>query len=234
MVDGEDKRMIIISRDEALSLGLKKYFTGQQCKYGHISERYTKHGECVTCVKLRADIYKKKYPEKAREAVRKWAKTLEKERSKRRQSENPERFREYSKKYRMNHPEKVVELNRKYYAEHREQEINRVKKRWKENPEARNLLKRNYYARKKNSHGTHTLRDIEGLKKVQLNTCNMCLVNLDKTGYHVDHIMPLARGGHNGPENLQLLCPHCNRIKGMKDPVETIGWFLEHPECRNQ
>ena len=33
----------------------------------------------------------------------------------------------------------------------------------------------------------------------------------------VDHVVPRSRGGSDHPENLQLLCPNCNRIKGDRD-----------------
>ncbi|MGP0054591.1 MAG: HNH endonuclease [Steroidobacteraceae bacterium] len=33
-------------------------------------------------------------------------------------------------------------------------------------------------------------------------------------GFHVDHVVPLARGGTNWPANLALLAPVCNRKKG--------------------
>lgn len=35
-------------------------------------------------------------------------------------------------------------------------------------------------------------------------------------GYHVDHRIPLARGGVDGLENLQLLAPICNLRKGAR------------------
>jgi hypothetical protein len=38
----------IISRKEALSLGLKRYFTGKPCRHGHVSERWV-DGGCVGC-----------------------------------------------------------------------------------------------------------------------------------------------------------------------------------------
>lgn len=41
--------MKIISRDDAIKLGLKNYFTGKPCKHGHISERQVANHVCVTC-----------------------------------------------------------------------------------------------------------------------------------------------------------------------------------------
>ena len=32
--------------------------------------------------------------------------------------------------------------------------------------------------------------------------------------FHVDHVVPLARGGADHLSNMQLLCPTCNRSKG--------------------
>jgi hypothetical protein len=41
--------MEILSRDEALEKGLKRYFTGKPCKRGHVSERFTVSKNCVGC-----------------------------------------------------------------------------------------------------------------------------------------------------------------------------------------
>lgn len=41
--------MEIISRKEAASKGLSKFFTGRKCKNGHVAERYVCNGVCVTC-----------------------------------------------------------------------------------------------------------------------------------------------------------------------------------------
>jgi hypothetical protein len=41
--------MKIITRAEAKSQGLKRYFTGEPCIYGHISERYASAKQCVEC-----------------------------------------------------------------------------------------------------------------------------------------------------------------------------------------
>lgn len=44
--------MQIISRDEAIALGFKTYFTGKLCKHGHVVERNVIGRTCVTCKKL--------------------------------------------------------------------------------------------------------------------------------------------------------------------------------------
>lgn len=53
--------MKIISRDEAIALGLKTYFTGKPCKHGHVVERNVIGRTCVTCKKLndRANVIKR-------------------------------------------------------------------------------------------------------------------------------------------------------------------------------
>ena len=43
--------MEIISREQAISTGSKKYFTGIPCKNGHISERYVTGYFCVMCLR---------------------------------------------------------------------------------------------------------------------------------------------------------------------------------------
>lgn len=42
----------IISRDDARVLGLKRYFTGEPCKYGHVAERFIT-AACVECSRAR-------------------------------------------------------------------------------------------------------------------------------------------------------------------------------------
>ena len=44
----------LVSKQEALALGLKRYFTGAPCKpAGHIAERWTSSGACYDCVRAR-------------------------------------------------------------------------------------------------------------------------------------------------------------------------------------
>lgn len=43
--------------------------------------------------------------------------------------------------------------------------------------------------------------------------CSMCMEDYASEAIHVDHITPLSKGGTNLPDNLQLLCETCNRVK---------------------
>ena len=44
--------------------------------------------------------------------------------------------------------------------------------------------------------------------------CAGCRMDFPFKIFEVDHVIPQSRGGTDHLENLQLLCPHCNRIKG--------------------
>lgn len=45
--------MKIISREDARKAGLKRFFTGVECRHGHVCERYVCDGVCVECERLR-------------------------------------------------------------------------------------------------------------------------------------------------------------------------------------
>lgn len=67
--------MKIISRAEARSQGLTRYFTGKPCKKGHISERYSGSGHCVTCMEQKAYTWRVSHPERGRENRSRYRKT---------------------------------------------------------------------------------------------------------------------------------------------------------------
>lgn len=57
------------------------------------------------------------------------------------------------------------------------------------------------------------------LMKLQREKCAICKVSLRESGYHIDHIIPLALDGPHQDDNIQLLCPTCNVRKSDKDPI---------------
>lgn len=111
---------------------------------------------------------------------------------------------------------------RKWRAENLEfarETSRKVAKRWAaENPEKHAANCRTRKARKKAADGKHTADDIKRILVAQKERCAWCSASI-KSGYHVDHIIPLALGGSNWPSNLQCLCPTCNLRKRAKDPI---------------
>lgn len=51
--------------------------------------------------------------------------------------------------------------------------------------------------------------------ELQKGLCVYCKCDI-KIKYHVDHIIPLSKGGTHTPENIQILCPTCNVKKWAK------------------
>ena len=48
----------------------------------------------------------------------------------------------------------------------------------------------------------------------QESRCNGCRSEFPFRVLEVDHVIPHRAGGQDNIENLQLLCAHCNRVKG--------------------
>lgn len=95
-------------------------------------------------------------------------------------------------------------------------------KAWKRNNKEKVLCtNRNRWALKKGAEGRHSEQDIENILKEQNYLCNGCSVFLES--YHVDHMIPLSRGGSNWPSNLQCLCSYCNCSKNNKTMDEWLN-----------
>lgn len=72
-------------------------------------------------------------------------------------------------------------------------------------------------AQRWNAPGRFGAEDVTRLFDEQAGLCVYCRADLSVT-FQIDHRIPLAKGGSNWPDNIQLLCISCNRRKNHKDP----------------
>ena len=217
----------IVNRAEAKEKGLSRYFTGKPCKHGHVSERYV-HGGCIECGRVRDEL--PKIIKEAKEVFYHGPVV-----SYRQAKENGDTYYFTGEPCKHGHVDKRLTsdcgcMQCKYIRklEYRSKPENQIKskeysRRWrKENPEKNAAQARIYSSRKKGAEGVYTGDDARGILRRQKQKCAepTCGANLDETGHHVDHIMPLALGGSNWPKNLQCLCPDCNRRKNSMHPLD--------------
>lgn len=126
---------------------------------------------------------------------------------------NPRRTRELHNAWKRNHPEKVRESARKSYRKNPDKDLSKQ--------HARRLL----LATRGNG---FTNEEINNLFDMQKGRCAACKTSIKKK-FHRDHILPLAKGGANTIENIQLLCVACNCRKSAKHPVDFMqenGYLL--------
>lgn len=112
---------------------------------------------------------------------------------------------------------KYNKINRKSRSEY-------MKKWARANREKLRSHDNNMKKKRRGAKGKISQSDIEKIKSAQANKCANCLKSIKKS-YHIDHIQPIARGGENKSENIQILCPSCNLRKKDKCPYD---WALQN------
>jgi 5-methylcytosine-specific restriction endonuclease McrA len=136
---------------------------------------------------------------------------------------------EYFKQYRAEHREERKATDAQYRESHREErgQYDRAYRTLPRVQDANRLKGRigtsKRRAAKARTGGKYTAADIEAIRVAQGNRCYICHKKLKK--YHIDHFIPLLKGGSNDPGNLRLACPRCNLRKHDKHPHD-IGILI--------
>lgn len=194
---------------------------------------------CKACLAAKAKAYVNKNPEKVK-ATKKQYRESHKDEITQYNAEYQRRLpkekkREYDQRYYERHVDDLRVKARKYRTENldRLREYDKHRTRSPESLErarARNRARskttegrlkqmvhvRNRRARLQNADGKHTQKDIQEMFEEQNGLCAYCGIRIFweiPRDIHVDHIMPVSRGGSNDTSNLCLTCSDCNWSK---------------------
>lgn len=195
----------------------------------------TKANKCRPCARARTAAWDLANPGKAKERSKAWyaanrerrlavgAAWLEANKDKAKAqmaawyAKNADKVTANGKAWLAANPEKALETRRKWMAANREK-IKSVDDAWKKaNPEALRIYKIN--RRGKEAGGSLSSDLAERLFTLQQGKCPCCAQSLG-SDYHLDHKTPLALGGSNTDDNMQLLRKTCNLQKGKKHPID--------------
>ena len=134
-----------------------------------------------------------------------------------------ERNIERCRKWTEENADRIYKNVRLYYKNNAETIKARVRLYEKNNPDKTKELSRvksnRRRARLAGSGKQYTRHDVNRLYELQRGKCANCRCSIFD-GYHVDHRIPVAKGGDNSPGNIELLCKKCNLKKAAKLPHE--------------
>lgn len=240
--------MSFIAREEARREGLKYYFDGEECRKGHLADKFTSSGGCTECAAERNNEFLQERGDRAQEKLQKkqdavesiqYAKEVIEFLRSVADPDSPESIKllEMELKILPSSRRMAEYLDEKYYYVNEACEARgHFSKRLTATGgcfECYKVTAKDYYHNNKASIKAHAQRrrarlveaegdfSAEDLYRIfmdQNGLCTGCLANLVYTSYHADHIMPLSKGGSNWPDNIQLLCPTCNFEKNDKLP----------------
>lgn len=206
--------MKIVARQEAIALGLDRYFTGKPCVNGHVSERNVKSRGCYAC--LRNAALRKKSSETPEQRERRLAYLLEyntkrrervRELSKIRYRIRREAILRYKKSYGKDNQVAIAAKNKARYIKNRVLELAKKKKYREQN---RSAIVARATLRKK--HIRQRVPKWVGPEEKWLmkEAYELAALRTRITGFswHVDHIIPLQGktvSGLHTPTNLQVI-----------------------------
>lgn len=194
--------MICLTREQAKLHKVKVYNLGSKdCTRCGSAIRYVSTKSCVDCQKTRVKEWDKRNPDRARESCRKsvalWRKN------------NLNKAREAWTLWRKNNPDRAREINRKA-----------VKAFWKNNPDKSAVNGATRRALKVAAAVALTKAEKRELRLIY-RQCSKLNKRDGKATWHVDHIIPLAKGGIHHPLNLRVILATENSCKS-----DTLDWKL--------
>lgn len=204
------------SRAEAKKAGEDKYFTGTECRKGHLAPRRVSNGSCIECEKVRGARWYCENTERAKATRARWRiENADKDRADiaKYQKDNAGALAVAAKKWRRENAVKVL-LTAKRYRDRHHQKVLDSGKKWRlENRHKVNAKKARRTASK--NMATPAWADHKKIALIYAEAARLTR----ETGvvHHVDHIVPLQSKwvcGLHVENNLQILSAVENQSKG--------------------
>ena len=195
----------ITTRKEAQAQGLIRYFTGKPCKNGHIAERITSNGTCLQCAcghtQKTYAAHQDEYQAKARDRAKVRIESGEHAAYQAQwRAENRERHEASRAAWSAENADRIKGHRRASYMKNTAKEKHEATLRQRNLREQYDALDPQDQARIDSIYAEgHELNKRDGA-----NT------------WHIDHIIPLAKGGAHHPDNLQILPAKENLSKGAR------------------
>lgn len=165
---------------------------------------------CKSCRHIEQKTYYENNTDKCRVSSDAW------------EEKNKEYLKAWYADYYQAHKDKYYTRGKKWNEENRDK-CHEYDKRYREKYPEKVRVKFN---RRRNAIGKHTPADITLQLVTQKYQCWWCGVKIKDKKYHVDHRIPLSRGGTDYANNIVISCPHCNMSRADKLPHEWNGRLL--------
>jgi 5-methylcytosine-specific restriction endonuclease McrA len=120
--------------------------------------------------------------------------------------------------WRYEHKEEMTALKREWRKTRRQHEAERSREQRLHNLERRRMQERTY-AHRRRAHKRSAPSDRStalDVLAVYGNVCYLCCRRINMNDLHIDHVIPLARGGHDTLANKRPTHAFCNMSKGAK------------------
>lgn len=197
---GKEMPFSMFAIDKSTSDGMSRYCV--ECKTKYKQEWYTDHSDEVK-------EYSRQYYEEHREYYLQYSK------------EHPMNNPEYKKQYYLKNKNVILDTGRRW----RNNNVDKIRLYRKSERVRimRKIYNINRIILKLNAEGTYTKDDVSDMLLFFDNKCAYTGMPLEES-YHMDHIIPLSKGGTNYIWNIVPSNPSPNESKGAKDME---SWFRE-------